>query len=99
MSNQFKIGPAKSQNYFDILGLKPPATKKSVLAAIAEKSSNWNLPVANAAVSYRNMEYLKILPNIKRVMLNPTDRRKEADKWNTGQVVEYSSTDKIYGIE
>ena len=25
--------------------------------------------------------------------------QKEADKWNTGQVVEYSSTDKIYGIE
>ena len=24
--------------------------------------------------------------------------QKEADKWNTGQVVEYSSTDKIYGI-
>ena len=24
--------------------------------------------------------------------------QEEADKWNTGQVVEYSSTDKIYGI-
>tara|TARA_B100001057_G_scaffold474950_1_gene541181 strand:- start:386 stop:586 length:201 start_codon:yes stop_codon:yes gene_type:complete len=24
--------------------------------------------------------------------------QEESDKWNTGQVVEYSSTDKIYGI-
>ena len=35
------------------------------------------------------------------VMIFDTEEaaQKEADKWNTGQVVEYSSTDKIYGIE
>tara|TARA_Y200000002_G_C22577493_1_gene619359 strand:- start:193 stop:393 length:201 start_codon:yes stop_codon:yes gene_type:complete len=34
------------------------------------------------------------------VMIFDTEEaaQKEADKWNTGQVVEYSSTDKIYGI-
>ena len=34
------------------------------------------------------------------VMIFDTEEaaQEEADKWNTGQVVEYSSTDKIYGI-
>ena len=71
------------ENYFILLELPfdPPVTDTAKInEAIAKKQAQWSRDQQNPVKKAKASEYLANLENIKKVMLDPNERQKEAAK-------------------
>ena len=57
----------------------PESDTNKILEAISKKQKEWSLSLANPVRGAMYREYLTHLDDIKKVMLNPTARKQEAD--------------------
>ena len=68
-------------NYFTLLGLTPDASESDIKKAIYAKQSAWNRTNAQHFERYSNEENRKLLPDIKKVMLEKKSRAHEVARW------------------
>ena len=69
------------ENFYSLLGLEPGVTLDGILRALDLKLAEWNRDDIPDQLRYRNQEYRRLEPLIRKVMTDKSLRDQEATDW------------------
>ena len=76
--------PTKRLNFFDLLEINPAdsLSEADLDALLARKGAEWTKKARNPKVGVQFTGYRQLIPDIRKVMLDPAQRRAEADAYH-----------------